>query len=81
MQTDHYNDFTNLHRMVDMVSDATKFTGASRYHRLCTVNFLGFISLGVRGYKINNITKLLTKIISTESYAKNMDLKILQEPL
>ena len=81
MQTDHYNDFTNLHRMVDMVSDATKFTGESSYHILSTVNFLDFISLVIRGYKINKITKLLTKIISTESYTKNMDLKILPEPL
>ena len=81
MQTDYYKDFTILPRVFDMGSDATKFTGASRYHRLCTVNFLGFISLGVRGYKINNITKLLIKIISTESYTRNMDLKILPEPI
>ena len=67
--------------MVDMVSGATKFKGASSYHLLSTVNFLGFISLGIRGYKINNITKLLIKIISTESYTRNMDLKILPEPI
>ena len=80
MQTDHYNDFTNLHIMVDMVSDATKFTGESSYHILSTVNFPDFISLVIRGYKINKITKLLTKIISTESYTRNMDVKILPEP-
>ena len=52
MQTDYYNDFTILHRVFDMGSDATKFTGASRYHRLSTVNFLGFISLGIRVIKL-----------------------------
>ena len=80
MQTDYYNDFTILHRVFDMGSDATKFTGASSYHVLSTVNFPGFIFLGIRGYKINKITKLLTKIISTESYTRNMDVKILPEP-
>ena len=80
MQTDHYKDFTNLHRMIDMVSGATKFKGASSYHLLSTVNFPDFISLGIRGYKINKIIKLLNEIISTESYTRNMDLKILPEP-
>ena len=63
-----------------MVSGATKFKGASSYHLLSTVNFPDFINLGIRGYKINKITKPLTKIISTESYTRNMDLKILPEP-
>ena len=81
MQTDYYKDFTILHRVFDMGSDATKFTGASRYHRLSTVNFLGFISLSIGSYKINKIIKLLNKIISTESYTRNMDLKILPEPI
>ena len=65
MQTDHYKDFTNLHRMVVMVSDDTKFTGESSYHLCSTVNFPDFISLGIRGYKIKKIIKLLNKIIST----------------
>ena len=80
MQIDYYKEFTILHRVFDMGSDATKFTGASRYHLLSIINFPYFISLGIRGYKINKITKLLTKIISTESYTNNMDLKILPEP-
>jgi hypothetical protein len=80
MQTDYYKDFTILHRVFDMGSDATKFTGASRYHLLSTVSFSGFISLGIRGYKINNITKLLNMIISIECYTRNMDVKILPEP-
>ena len=80
MQTDYYKGFTILHWVFDMGSDATKFRGASRYHLLSTLNFPGFISLGIRGYKINKITKLLNKIISTESYTRNMDLKILPEP-
>ena len=49
MQTDHYKDFTNLHRMIDMVSGATKFIGASSYHLLITVNVPDFISLVIRG--------------------------------
>ena len=80
MQTDHYNDFTNLHRTVDMVFDATKFTGTSSYHLLSTVNFPDFISLVIRVYKINKITKLLTKIIFTERYTRNMDVNFLPEP-
>ena len=80
MQTNYYKDFTILHRVFDMGSNATKFTGASSYHLFSTVNFPDFISLVFRGYKINKITKLLNKIISTESYTRNMDLKILLEP-
>ena len=80
MQTDYYKNFTSLHRMIDMGFDATKFTGASSYHLLSTVNFPDFISLVIRGYKINKITKLLNKIISTESYTRNMDVKFLLEP-
>ena len=80
MQTDHYKDFTNLHRMIGTVSGATKFTEAFRHHLLSTINFPDFISLGIRGYKINNIIKLLTKINCTESYTRNMDLKISPEP-
>ena len=80
MQTDHYKYFTNLHIMIDIVFGATKFTGASSYHLLSIVNFPDFISLGIRGYKIKNIIKLLNKIISTESCTRNMDLKILPGP-
>ena len=79
MQTDHYKDFTNLHRMIDMGSGATKFTGASSYHLLSTVNVSGFIFLSIRGYKINKIIKLLNMINSTESYTRDMVLKILPE--
>ena len=77
MQIDYYKEFTNLHRMIDMVSGATKFIEASSYHVLSTVNVPNFISFDIRGYKINKIIKLLNKIISTESYTRNMDLKIL----
>jgi len=80
MQTDYYKEFTNFHRMIDMGSGATKFTRASSYHLLSTVNFLYFIFLGIRGYKINKIIKLLNKIIFTESYTRDMVLKILPEP-
>ena len=80
MQTDYYKYFTNLYRMIDMGSGATKFIGASSYHLLSTVNVSGFIFLSIRGYKINKIIEPLIKIISTESYTRNMDLKILREP-
>ena len=80
MQTGHYKDLTNFHRMIDRVSGATKFTGESSYHLCSTVNFPDFISLGIRGYKIKKIIKLLNKIISTQSYTRNMDLKILPGP-
>ena len=66
--------------MVNMVSGTTKFTGASSCHLLSTANFLDFISLGIRGYKINKIIKLLNKINSIESFTRNMDLKISPEP-
>ena len=81
MQTDHYKDFTNLHKMIAMVSSATKFTGASRYHLLSTVNFPDFMYLCIGSYKINKTIKLSKKINSTESYARIMDHKILPEPI
>ena len=80
MQTDYYKYFTNLYRMIDMGSGATKFTEASIQYLLSTVKFPGFISLSIGSYTINKIIKLLNKIISTESYTRNMDLKILPEP-
>ena len=79
MQIDHYKDFTILDRMMGIVSSAIKITGASSYHLLGTINFSSFIYLYIWGYKINKIIKLLNKIISTESYTRNMDLKILPE--
>ena len=66
--------------MMGMVSGAIKFAGSSRHHLLSTVNFPDFILLRIRGYKINKIIKLSTKLISTESYTRIMDLKILPEP-
>ena len=80
MQTDYSNYFTNLHRMIDMGSGAIKFTGASKCHLLSTEKLAGFISLSIGSYTINKIIKLLNKIISTESYTNNIDLKILPEP-
>ena len=80
MQTDHYKDFTNLHKMIAKVSSATKFTGASRYHLLSTVNFPDFMYLCIGSYKINKTIKLSKKINSTESFKRIVDLKILPEP-
>jgi hypothetical protein len=66
--------------MIDIGFGAAKFTKVSIYHLLCTVKFACFISLSTKGYKINKIIKLLTKINSTESYTRDMNLKILPEP-
>ena len=41
---------------------------------------LDFIYSCIRSYEINKTNKLATKINSTESYTKVMDLKILPEP-
>ena len=78
MQTDYSNYFTNWHRRIDMGSGAIKFTEASKYHLLSTVKFAYFISLSIRGYKINKIVKILNKINSTESYTRVMHLKFYQ---
>jgi len=59
---------------------ATKFTGTSRHHLLSTVNFPDCIYLCIRSSKINKFIKLSSKINSTESYTRIMDLKILPEP-
>ena len=61
-----------------MGAGATKFSEASKYHLLSTVKFVGFISLSIRGYKINKIIKLLTKINSTESYTRTWFSKFYQ---
>ena len=63
-----------------MVSGAKIFTEASRQNILNTVNFLDFIYSCNRSYKINKTNMLATRINSTESYIKVMDLKILSEP-
>ena len=63
-----------------MDSGATNFTGASTKHLLSTVIFPDFIHLYSRGDKMNKFSKLLTKISSTESYTRDMVLKILPEP-
>ena len=63
-----------------MVYGATKFTEASRYHVHSTVIFPDFIYLCISGYKINKIIQQSTKLVSTESYTRIMDLKILSEP-
>ena len=80
MQIDHYKDFTILDRMMGIVSSAIKITGASSYHLLRTVKFAYFIYLIIRGDKMNKSSKLLTNINSTESYTRDMHLKILPKP-
>ena len=81
MQIDYSKCFMNFHRIKDLGSGATNFTEAYKYHLLGTVKFAGFISLSIRGYKINNFSNLLNKINFTESYTKDMVLKVLPEPI
>ena len=59
---------------------ATNFTGAYTKHLLSTEIFPDFIHLYSRGDKMNKISKLLTKIKSTESYTRDIVLKFLSEP-
>ena len=63
-----------------MVSGATNVTGVSTKHLLSTVIYPDFIHLYSRGDKKNKFSKLLTKIKSTESNARDMVLKFLPEP-
>ena len=63
-----------------MGSGATNFTGASKKHLLCTVIFPDFMYLYIRGDKKNKFSKLSNKINSTESYTRDMVLKVLPEP-
>ena len=52
-----------------------------RKHLLSTEIFPDFIQLYSRGDKKNKISKLLTKIKSTESYTRDMVLKFLPETI
>ena len=79
MQTDYYEYFMIFHRNINMGSGATNFTGASKKHLLNTEIFPDFIHLYRRGDKKNKISKLLTKIKSTESYTRDMVLKFLPD--
>ena len=69
-----------MYKTFDVVYGAKCFTEASIYHILSTVKFAGFISLRIRGYKMDKNSKILTKINFTESYTRDMVLKILPEP-
>ena len=73
-------DFMNLHRLLGMTSGATNFTETSRQDILSTVKFPDFIYSSNRSYKIKKYNKLATKINSTESQAKVIDLQILPKP-
>ena len=79
MQVDYSSCFTFLYRTFDMGSGATNFTGRATKHLLSTVSFPDCIHLYRRGDKKDNIRKLLNKIKSTESYTRDMVLKLLPE--
>ena len=59
-----------------MGSGARNFTGASTKHLLSTEVFPDFIHLYNRGDKMNKFSKPLNKINSTESYTRDIVLKI-----
>ena len=63
-----------------MVSGPKIFTEASRHDILSTVKFLYFIYACNRSDKINKTNILATRIISIDSSAEHMGLKILPEP-
>ena len=65
--------------MFIMGSGATNFMEASTSHLLSTEIFPDFIHLYSRGDKKNKNSKPLTKINSTESFARDMVLKFLPE--
>ena len=69
-----------MYRLLYMVSGPKFFTEASRHDILSTVKFLYFIYACNRSDKINKTNILATRIISIESSAEDMRLKILQEP-
>ena len=62
-----------------MGSSVTNFMRATSYHILSTEIFPDFIHLYSRGEKKNKNSKPLTKINSTESFARYMVLKFLPE--
>ena len=62
-----------------MGSVATNFMGATSKHILSTEIFPDFIHLYNWGNKKNKISKLLTKVNSTESFTKYLVLKFLPE--
>ena len=63
-----------------MGSGGTNFMGASTKYLLSTEIFPDFIHLYSRGDKKNKDSKPLAKIKSTESYTRDMVLKLLPEP-
>ena len=81
MQMDYSNCFTFLYRTFNMGYGATNFMGATSKHILSTEFFPDFIHLYSRGDKKNKNSKPLTKIKSTESFARDMILKFLPEPI
>ena len=79
MQVDYSSCFTFLYRTFNMGSGATNFMGATSKHILSTEIFPDFIHLYSRGDKKNKNSKPLTKIKSTESFTRDLVLKILPE--
>ena len=63
-----------------MGSCATDFMVASTKHLLSILIFPDFIYLYIRGDKMNKFSRLLNKVNSTESYTKDMVLKLLPDP-
>ena len=79
MNKDYSSCFTFLYRTFNMGSGATNFMEATSKHILSTEIFPDFIHLYSRGDKKNKNSKPLTKIKSTESFTRDLVLKILPE--
>ena len=79
MQMDYSSYFIFLYRMFNMDSGATNFMQATPKHKLSTEIFPDFIHLYSRGDKKIKSSKPLTKIKSTESFTRDLVLKILPE--
>ena len=79
MQMDYSSCFIFLYRMFNMGSGATNFMEGTSKHKLSTEIFPDFIHLYSRGDKKNKNSKPLTKINSTESFTRDLVLKLLPE--
>ena len=77
MQMDYSSYFIFLYRTLKIGSGAINFMGETSKNILSTEIFPDFIHLYNCGDKKNKNSKLLTKIKSTESFSRYMDLKFL----
>ena len=70
----------NLYKLLGMDSGAKNFTETTRHDMLSTVMFPKLIYAQNRRFKIDKVNMPLSKLISTDSFAKVLNLKFLPEP-